>query len=385
VSWLQSPGPADLSPAQRAYQQGRALFELGRHQEALEHLRQAAALEPGFPHPLCLIAAAHLRLGQASGALEAADAALGRQPEFGWPHRLRALALSRLGRKQEAKTAALQAVGLEPEEPYAYIVLSTALQGCSDEAGAAAAARHAVALNPESADTRIALGNILLAHEQVAEAEVEFRAALAIDPENSVAMNNLAAALGRQRKFDESVSGWEKASRSDPAFALPRQNLLRVGRRLAWPRRLAIVAVLVAAVIAAAGQSSQRWSIVGILLVFAAGLEFARWSNLRRLPEGTRTLLADDARARRRRPGQWDWGWPSRLRPWWWVMFSRLRPDVALLLNVVLFVLVLVVGNSASRIWAVLLGLALPASAQRAWKAWRRSHPGQSSWRPPEG
>jgi tetratricopeptide (TPR) repeat protein len=230
------------------------------------------------------------------------------------------------------------------------------------------------------AQAHITLGNVLLAHEQAAEAEAEFRAALAIDPENSLAMNNLAAALGRQRKLGASVSGLEQASRSDPAFALPRRNILRIGRRLAWPRRLAIAAVLAAAVLAAVGTSSSRWGVAGFLLVMAVALEIARWINLRRLPPTARTLVSDDARARRLRPAQWDWSWPSRLRPWWWILLQRLPPELALVLNVALFALVLVAGST---IWSVVLGLALPVSGQRAWKAWRRAHPGRGSWRPP--
>jgi Flp pilus assembly protein TadD len=374
-------GLADISPGRGAYQQGHALFEMGRHQEAVEHLRQAAALEPDYPQPLCLMAASHLQMGDAAKALEAAEAAAARQPDFGWAHRVRALSLMRLGRKQEARAAALEAVRLDPEEPFAYIVLAGALQACGDEAGAAAAARHAVSLNPELAQAHITLGNILLAHEQPAEAEAEYRAALGIDPENSVALNNLAAALGRQRKLGASVSGLEQASRSDPTFDVPRRNILRIGRRLAWPRRLAVVAVVIAAVIAAAGSSPSRWGAVVFLLVLAVGFEVSRWINLRRLPETARTLVADDARARRLRPSQWDWGWPSRLRPWWWLALQRLRPEIALLLHVTVFVLVLVAG---SKIWAVVIGLAIPLSIQRAWKAWRRTHPGRDSWRPPE-
>ncbi len=381
MSGLRSSGPADSSPGQRAYQQGRALFEMGRHQEALEHLRQAAGLEPDLPQPLCLLAATHLQLRQPDEALEAADAAVARQPDLGWPHRVRSMALLKLGRGRDAKAAALDAVRLETEEPYAYIVLAEALQANGDEAGSLAAARHAVALNPELAATRNTVGYILLRHEQPRAAEDEFRAALAIDPENSLAMNNLAVALGRQRKIDESLSGWEQASRADPAFALPRQNILRIGRRLAWPRRLAIVALLGAVAVAVAAHSSRRWTVVGFLVALAALLEYARWVNLRRLPGGARTLVADDARARRLRPSQWDWSWPSRLRPWWWLLFQRLPPELALLLNVALFVLVVIAGSA---IWAVLLGLALPVSGQRAWKAWRRAHPGRDSWRPPE-
>ena len=88
-------GLVEPTPAQVAYQQGHALFEMGRHQEAVQHLRQAAALEPGYPQPLCLIAASELQLGDAGKALEAADAAVASPARVRvGPPRARAVALT---------------------------------------------------------------------------------------------------------------------------------------------------------------------------------------------------------------------------------------------------------------------------------------------------
>jgi tetratricopeptide (TPR) repeat protein len=377
---LHHPEP---SPSEAAYRQGYALFQMRRPAEALEPLRHAAALDPSDPRPLCMISAAHIRLGQPEEALRAATDAVTREPELGWAHRLRATSLHKLGRAREAKEAALEAVRIEPEEPNAYVVLSEALQASGDEAGALAAARHAVALNPEATVTHNALGNILLKHEQPEAAEAEFRAALAIDPEDSIALNNLAAALGRQRQIPEMVRGFERASQADPAYALPRKNLLQLGRRMQWPRHMAIGCLLLAVVLGVVSRGSGRWALVAFFVGLAVALESVRLSLRRQLSSPARTLIADDARARRLRPAQWDWSWPTRLRPWWWILLSRLPPPVALVLTLALFVLALVATRRSPLLLAV-LGLALVGSAGRAWRAWRRVHPGGDSWRAPE-
>jgi hypothetical protein len=54
----------------------------------------------------------------------------------------------------------------------------------------------------------------------------------------------------------------------------------------------------------------------------------------------------------------------------------RIPPPIGVALNVGALV-----GGAYG--WVVLLGIALPFSARRAWRSWRREDPGRDSWRPP--
>ena len=85
-------------------------------------------------------------------------------------------------------------------------------------------------------------------------------------------------------------------------------------------------------------------------------------------------------RARRFKPHRWDWSWPARLRPWWWVLLTKLPAPLLLAINLLLFA-----GALAGLlvVWALVLGIALPFSFMRTWRWFRRRHPGASSWRPP--
>ena len=58
----------------------------------------------------------------------------------------------------------------------------------------------------------------------------------------------------------------------------------------------------------------------------------------------------------------------------------RIPPAIAFALNVVALGAAILGGAYA---WVVVLAIALPFTANRAWRWWRREHPGRDSWRPP--
>ena len=364
--------------AEAAIDRAAALLDLGRPDEALEHLRHAAAAEPESPAVHCLMALAKLQLGDAKGSLEAAGTAVAAGPELEWGHRLRAIALIQLGRKGDAKAAALEAARLEPETATTHIVLAKALQATGDEAGATAAARHAIELDPEDADTHSTLGEVLFEQGRAREAIPAFEAALRLDPEDATSLNNLAVA--RLQRFDRGGTGeqFEAAAMLDPRLEVARSNLLRTGPagRSHVYRRFTVGSILLGAALALAGAPET----LGIFLIVVIVAESLRALELRRVSPPTRALLRDDNRARRFAPKRWDWSWPTRLRPWWWVLLVRLPPPFMLAVH--LFFLAGSIATLAS-FWIVALGIALPFSVLRTWRWFRRRRPGAGSWRPP--
>jgi len=363
--------------AEAAVERAVALLDLKRPDEALEHLRAAAVAAPEVAEVHCLIALARLQLGDSRAALEAAETAVACGPEHEWGHRLRSIALLQLGRKGEARDAALVSAGLAPTEATTHIVLASALQAVGDEAGAEAAARHAVTLDPDDADTHSTLGEVLFEQDRHWEAIQAYEDALRINPEDPDTLNNLAVARLRNHDRDGVGDQFESAAMLDPRHEIARHNILHTGRagRSYVYRRFTVTLVACALLLAFSSPGGALF-----VLVIAGALEAMRAADVRGLSDPTRHLLADDRRARRWKPARWDWSWPGRLRPWWWILLTQLPAPLLLALNVVFLALAITAGLA---VWSVALAIAVPFSVMRCWRWYRRRHPGASSWRPP--
>jgi tetratricopeptide (TPR) repeat protein len=360
-----------------AVERAFALLELQRPQEALEHLAIAIASDPEIPQLHCLVALAKLQLLDAKGALQAAETAVAGDPEEEWAHRLRAIALIQLGRKQDARDAALEAARLEPELATTHLVLASALQATGDEAGALAAARHAVELDPDDGDTHSTLGEVLFEQERLPEAIAAYETALRINPEDGDTLNNLAVARLRSHDREGVDEQFETVAMLDPRHAVARHNILHTGiaGRTYVMRRWAIFFALLAIPVSFDGISGGIF-----VLLFAIGFEAMRIGFMQQLGGATRQLVIDDRRARRLKPHRWDWTWPGRLRPWWWIALTKLPAPLLLAANLLLFAGALA---GVLVVWAFVLGIALPFSLMRTWRWFRRRHPGADSWRPP--
>jgi Flp pilus assembly protein TadD len=369
-------------PTENAVARAQVLLRLGRPREAAEHLSRALASDPDDAWAHVLMASARLQLEEPEAAGEAAQAAVRLAPENPAGHRLLAVALAALGRKDAAARSAKEAVRLDPEDPTSLLVLSQALQETGDEAGARAAIDQALALDPEDAELHAQLGVILLAHEDADGAERAFLDALELDPESDVAHNNLGVLQMRRRRPMEAMASLEAAARLDPGSELVGRNLERASRGpLIAVLRVVAGFLLVCAVLAAFDTSADdRWGpVIGFAVAGLALLGFARAARPRMSPE-TAALVADRRRARRYRPARWDWRAPTRLRPWWWIVLTKIPPPAAFAVNLALFVLDVAGGSTFG---AVVFGVALPFSGHRLWRWARRRWPGRDSWRPP--
>ena len=366
--------------AARALGQGAALLQVSRPGDALEHLQRAAALDPQDGRSRSMIAAALLALDRPAEAVDAAEAAIAIEPERAYGHRVRAIALEKLGRDDAARAAALEACRLEPEEPLSYVVLSSTLQAAGDEAGSLAAAEHAVKLGPEVVEARNQLGLVLLRHDRPADAERAFRDALALNPHHAAALNNLSVARLRQGDRAAALGGFEQATGADPRMSAARKNVLSMAEHARWWRRLSVVCAVGAVLVLVFAHGSGRIAAPLVLLAVGTLFEVLRRRSLEQLSSPSRIAFADDARSRRLKPWRWNWKWPTRLRPWWWLALERAPWQTIVPANLGLVVLGLLAQNA---VLVVIFALGLPFSARKTWRAWRRAHPGKGSWRPP--
>lgn len=317
-----------------AIAQGRALWQGGRLHDAAAAFEQAIAISPDAAAGHAYLAHVELNLSSISSKQEhaerargAARTAVGLAPDSWYAHSLLSRALVALGDPTEGLRAARASVRLGPERCFAHEGLAWAHVACKDYVAALESAQTAVALEPENHVAHRALATIHLHREEWQAAECCYREALRRNPEDVGAMNDLAIAVKRQGRYEESVGVLEHAVRSDPSHPKLRRNL-RLQRYGPGRRHLS--------------------------------------------PEG-RTLIADTTRRRRFHPTLWEWGTVRRLQPRWWTVLTRMSAARGLAVSAAVFGALLAISFATALAipWAAVAGITAGFSVRRLLR-WRR-------------
>ena len=308
-----------------ALERAAALLDLRRPQEAIEHLRRAQAVAPDVPELHAMTGLAYLQLGDFAQALTAAQAAVTHGPEQEWGHRICSVALVRLGHPLQAKQA--RARGRPARAPRRPPPTSCWRARCRPPAitGArspppgtpSSSTRTTPTPTPRSARS-CSSRTARTTRSRPTSARSRWTRRT---PTRSTTSPSLACARTSATGIGEQ---FEAAARLDPRLDVARHNLLHTGPAgRSFVYRRVSTAALAYAVITAFTEPA---SVLFFLLV-AVVFETIRAFEVRRLSAPTRQLLTDDRRARRLKPRRWDWLWPFRLRPWWWLLFAGLFRD----------------------------------------------------------
>lgn len=198
---------------------GLALFQSGRHEEAMALLERSLARDPGNAAFLKNIAAAHHFMGLAF--LRAGD----------------------LTRAEESL-------------------------------------RKSIAAAPGEADVLTNLGVVLLHAGRVEEGEALFERAVAADPRNADAHNNLGIALQRRELLDEAVGAYARAIEARPGFA---QAYLNWGNALKDMGDLPGARERFARALELDPSFAQAWANAGSIAIALGDIEEARRSYARAL------------------------------------------------------------------------------------------------------
>ncbi|HEV8553178.1 MAG TPA: tetratricopeptide repeat protein, partial [Casimicrobiaceae bacterium] len=113
-----------------------------------------------------------------------------------------------VGKIDEAAGWMQKAVAVDPESADSHLNLAVALQAQERHDDAVASYQRALALQPGDFDCHIGLGSCYLRKGDAAAAEIHFRRAIAVDSGRAVAWQDLGAALGRQRRYEESLQAF---------------------------------------------------------------------------------------------------------------------------------------------------------------------------------
>ncbi len=179
-----------------------------RYDEAIEHLRTAARLHPGY---FCFF-------NLANGLTAAAIA---RQDTNAFAEAVRTY--EQALRLQPGSSEAQQNLGLAWQE----LGLGYARQNKMPEAGRAF--RELIGLQPTNADACCWLGNALAAQNKLADAIPFYMTALKLNPADFRTEYNLAQTLSLQGKRDEAAEHYRQALRINPNFAEAQKELNALG------------------------------------------------------------------------------------------------------------------------------------------------------------
>jgi len=200
-------GQRDLEGAERVYREilaaapqhfdalhmlGVLHYQTGRHQAAVDLIRQAIAVNPGA-------AAAHLNLGPP---------------------------LQKLGRFEEALASYDRALSIKPDYANALLNRGNVLQDLHRNAEALAAYERVLALEPDYAEALYNRGNALLDLERRDEALASYEQALSRKPDYPQALYNRGIALQDLRRPDDAARSFAQVLARAPDHPYAKGRLL---------------------------------------------------------------------------------------------------------------------------------------------------------------
>jgi len=248
---------------------GTALYEAGRHDEAIARYRRALEVQPDYVPAFNNLGVTLRAAGRTDDAIRAyrdglalrddypdlhynlANALLAVQrpdeaathlrkaaagtPDSAGVHNNLGMALAEKGQFAEAAIAFERATLLEPGSSKAHRNLGNVLATLGDESRAYEHLSRAASLPPPDAEAHYDLGVFLLERDRPADAVTAFTEAIRVRPDYAEAHNNLGIALGTLGRLAAAIAEFETALRLRPGFDDAARNLATA--RAARPAR----------------------------------------------------------------------------------------------------------------------------------------------------
>jgi len=171
------------------------------------------------------LAAGYIQVGRIEDAIDHLREALRLNPEHAEAHNNLGSALQSTGRLSEAIAHFRRAVRIKPHDDRVHFNLANALRVIGREDEAIAEFRQAIAINSDSAEAHNNLGVALGSQQKLEEAVRQFEQALAINPGYADAHNNLGIALGSTGKVTEAILHFRRALEIRPDYSDAQNNL----------------------------------------------------------------------------------------------------------------------------------------------------------------
>ena len=238
---------------------GRALLSAGRHDEALQQLGKAQAINPGSPSICKSLGDAFREKGATDEAIAMYSEALRLSPTYEAVYNNLGLTMADAGRLDEAEQAYRKAIDIHPDyqtaygnldalldrrgtpadrvaaweafakghpdAPLAHYYEGKARRDANDLEGALAAFRETVTLEPFLVNAQIDLGLVLGDLGDLDGAMAVYEAILKHTPDHYYARNNLGYILERKGEADAAIDEYRRAAAVNADNALAVDNL----------------------------------------------------------------------------------------------------------------------------------------------------------------
>lgn len=204
---------------------GVTLRAAGRTDEALAAYRDGLALRDDYPDLHYNLANALIALGRSAEATEHLARAAAANGDSAGVHNNLGTALADQGRFVEAVAEFERAVALEPASARAHRNLGNALIEIGRQDDAFRHLSQAVTLAPDDPEAHYDLGAWLLSQDRNVEAIEAFTAAIRLRPGYAEAHNNLGIAIGSTGDLTGAIAQFGEALRLQPGFADAAKNL----------------------------------------------------------------------------------------------------------------------------------------------------------------
>jgi tetratricopeptide (TPR) repeat protein len=195
---------------------GRHLLEVGRYEEAVAPLRDAARLAPDDPGVLNDLGVACMAARRFLEAISWFRRSIALEPGVGSTHYNLGLALQHTGDDEAALIEHRRAVMLSRELAGAHAQLGDLFWERGMRSEAVAAYEQTYAAAPATTLGRLSRAKALSAEDRDREAEEELRHLIACGPSNSQAYVLLGRLLQETGRFDEAIASFENAVAVDP-------------------------------------------------------------------------------------------------------------------------------------------------------------------------
>ncbi len=211
--------PPSLPPQKTKAQwleEGYALIELKRYEEALATYEQAIRLDPNYALAYNSKGSTLVELKRYEEALAACEQAIRLDPNLARAYNTKGITLHYLKRYEEALAADEQAIRLDPNLARAYNSKGAALHYLKRYEEALAACEQAIRLDPNLARAHNTKGYALNELKRYEEALAADNQAIRLDPNFAIAYNNKGIALYNLKRYEEALAADNQAIRLDP-------------------------------------------------------------------------------------------------------------------------------------------------------------------------
>ncbi len=221
-------------PAQARWGRGKALLALGRAEEALPELDEAARKSPGEAKILHQLGVARARARDLAGAVEAYSRAIEADPDFVEPLVDRSAALVELGRVREAIADCDAALRLNPLDGPILVNRGIFRSRLGDRTGGVADWNEAIRAHPSFPGGWYSRGVDHGMHGEYGEAVADLTRALELQPAHTAARQSRAMARAALGEHEGAVEDLTEVIRRQPqsvdAYKLRAASLRRLGR-----------------------------------------------------------------------------------------------------------------------------------------------------------